>query len=345
MALPVLERPAPIARGNSVAEWADAVPTLHDVFRARQVVHRHLPPTPLLPSAALSARLGCDIHIKCENLQPTGAFKVRGGINLLSQLTPAERDRGVVTASTGNHGQSIAYAAGLFDAKATIVVPAGANALKVAAMRRLGAEVIHAGADFDASRQAAEDHADAIGAYFVHSANEPRLIAGVATYSLEIMEAIPDLDVLIVPVGGGSGLSGACIVGKAINPALRVIGVQAEGAPVVYQSWQRRELLAFDRMDTYAEGMATRVAFGLPSGIIWNLVDDIVLVADAELRQATLTILETTRLLAEGAGAAAVAAARKIQASLAGKRVAVVLSGGNLTLDALRQALAEEQAW
>jgi len=181
--------------------------------------------------------------------------------------------------------------------------------------------------------------------YYVHSANESRLIAGVATYTLEILEAVPDLDVLIVPVGGGSGLSGACLAGKAINPNLTVIGVQTAHAPVIHDSWKRRELLSYDNAPTFAEGVATRVAFELPSHIIWQHVADIRLVTDADLRRAILTILESTRLLAEGAGAAAVAAAYQLRHELSGKKVCAVLSGGNLTLDSLKQAMDEEQPW
>jgi threonine dehydratase len=324
-------------------DWA--IPTLRDVYRARQVVDRYLPRTPLIRPAALAARLRCEVYVKLENLQPIGAFKVRGGIYLLSQLSPEERARGVVTASTGNHGQSIAYAAREFGARAVIYMPQEANPLKVASMERLGAEVVFVGRDFDEAREAAVARAEQDGLHYVHAANEPHLIAGVATYSLEIMEAVPDLDVLFVPVGGGSGLCGACIVGKAINPDLQVIGVQAVGAPVVYESWRRRELLSLDRADTFAEGVATRVAFELPARIMWDTVDDIALVTDAEMRRAILTLLETTRQLAEGAGAAALAAAYARRAELAGKKVGVVLSGGNLTLDGLRQALSEEGPW
>jgi threonine dehydratase len=321
------------------------IPTLHDVYRARRVVNRYLKPTPLLTPAALAARLGCDVYLKCENLQPIGAFKVRGGLNLMSQLPDDIKAKGVVTASTGNHGQSIAYAARQFGVRAIIYMPERANPLKVASMERLGAEVLFHGPDFDACRVEAEAHAARAGMYYVHTANEARLIAGVATYTLEILEEVPDLDILIVPVGGGSGLSGACLAGKAINPNLTVIGVQSSHAPVIHDSWRRRELLAYDRADTFAEGMATRVAFELPAHILWDRVDDICLVTDAELRRAILTILETTRLLAEGAGAAAVAAAYQMRHELAGKKVGAVLSGGNLTLEDLKQAMDEETAW
>lgn len=321
------------------------IPTMPEIQEAREVIGRFLAPTPLLQPPALSRRLGVDLYVKCENLQPIGAFKVRGGINLLSQLSAAERARGVITASTGNHGQSVAYAAREFDATARVFVPEGANEKKVAAMRHLGAEVIFAGDDFAACCDAAEARAERDGAYYVHPANEPRLIAGVATYTLEIMEAVPDLDVLIVPVGGGSGLSGACLAGKALAPALQVIGVQASGAPAVHDSWRRHELLTLDRADTFAEGVATRVAFELPSRIIWEQVDDIRLVDDQEMRRAILTLLETTGMVAEGAGAAALAAAYQMRQDLAGKKVAVVLSGGNITLDGLRQILNEEEPW
>jgi threonine dehydratase len=321
------------------------VPTLRDVYRARSVIERFLSPTPLLQPAALAERMGCDLFVKCENLQPIGAFKVRGGIYLMSQLSEEERARGVITASTGNHGQSIAYAARAFGARALIYVPEGANAKKVAAMRRFGSDVVFAGEDFDACCEAAEARAAADGAYYVHPANEARLIAGVATYTIEILERVPDLDVLIVPVGGGSGLSGACIVGKGISPGLRVVGVQASGAPVVHDSWRRRELLTLDRAETFAEGVATRVAFELPSRIIWEAVDDIRLVDDRDMRRAILTLLETTGLVAEGAGAAALAAAYRMQDDLIGKKVAVVLSGGNITVEGLRKILNEEEAW
>jgi threonine dehydratase len=327
-----------------VPDGSPALPTLHDVFLARRVVARHLPPTPLLQPPALADRLGCDLYVKCENLQPIGAFKIRGGLYLLSQLSPAERARGVVTASTGNHGQSIAYAARAYDTQATIFVPEGANPLKVAAIHRLGAEVVVAGADFDASFAAAERHAAIQGATFVHPANEPRLIAGVATYSLEIIEAVPDLDVLIVPIGGGSGLSGACIAAKGINPKLRLIGVQAAGAPAVHDAWRQRQMVTLDRAETFAEGLATRVSHTLPARIIWERIDDIRLVSDADMRRAIVTLLETTRLLAEGAGAAALAAAEAMRDELAGLKVAIVLSGGNLTLDGLAAALAMEHA-
>lgn len=315
-------------------------PTFHDILRARAVVHRYLPPTPLLQPAALSERLGFEVYLKCENFQPIGAFKVRGGIYLMSRLSPEERARGVVTASTGNHGQSIAYAARLFGVRAIIYAPEDANPLKLAAMRRLGAEVVLTGRDFDEARLACEERAARDGFRYIHSANEPDLIAGVGTYALELIEAVPDLDAVIVPVGAGSGVCGTGIVMKTVNPRIEVIGVQAAGMPVVYESWRQGRLLELDGGSTFAEGLATRVAFELPLRIIRERVDELMLVSDEEMCAAIVELMETAHLVAEGAGAAALAAAHRLRERLAGKKVALIVSGGNITLETLRWAMA-----
>lgn len=325
--------------------WTGPLPTLGDVFRARKVISRHLDPTPLLHAEKLSERLGVTSYVKCENLQPIGAFKIRGGLYLMSRLSDEERARGVVGASTGNHGQSVAYAARAYGARATIFVPEESNPLKVASMERLGATVVKHGADFDVALEAARTFADEQDAYFIHSADEPDLIAGVATATLEMMEEVPDLDAIFVPIGGGSGLCGACLVGKALNPDITVIGVQAEGAPAVYESWRDRELKSLDRADTFAEGVATRNAFAMPAAMLWDVVDEIMLVSDADLRRSILTLLETTAMLAEGAGAAALAGLHQRRNDFAGKKVGIILSGGNLTLDGLQDALNKERAW
>ncbi|HWV36009.1 MAG TPA: threonine/serine dehydratase [Thermomicrobiales bacterium] len=325
--------------------WDGYVPDLSDVFRARRVIRDYLKPTPAIESPALSERFGCRVIVKCENLQPIGAFKIRGGIYLLSQLPAADRKAGVVAASTGNHGQSIAYAARLFGVAATIFVPNGANPLKVAAMERLGATIRFAFDDFIDCHSEAERYARAEGKFFIHSANVPELIAGVGTASLEVIEEFPDLDAIFVAVGGGSGACGACITAKTISPDIRVIGVQAEGAPAVYESWRDREIKKLGPAQTFAEGIAVSEAFTLPARIMWDMLDDFVLVSDAGLKRSMLTLLETTRMLAEGAGAAALAGLHARRHDFEGKTVAVVLSGGNLTLETLEQALTEERPW
>jgi threonine dehydratase len=322
-------------------EWQ--VPTLADVLEARRRISPHLRPTPLYSYDVLNERLEAEVFVKHENHQPVGAFKVRGGINLVSQLSPEERERGVITASTGNHGQSIAYAARLFGVPATICVPEHANPVKVASMRALGAQLVFHGRDYDDAREHCEQLARSGGFRYVHSGNEPLLITGVGTQTLEILEEQPATDLVIVPVGGGSGAAGACVVAKAINPAVRVIGVQSAAAPAAYRSWQERRLLE-DTMETFAEGLATRTAFELPQQILWRHLDDFVLVSDEEIRAAQVLMIETTRNLVEAAGAAPLAAALKLRAQVAGNRVALIASGGNVSRAQLLELLSREGA-
>ncbi|MEA2614433.1 MAG: threonine dehydratase [Chloroflexota bacterium] len=317
----------------------DATLTLVDVLAARRRLAPYLAPTALLRHPRLTPLVGTDVLVKHENHQPTGAFKVRGGINLVSQLTEDERDRGVIAASTGNHGQSVAYAAALFGVRSVICVPEGANPVKVGSIRDCGAELVVHGRDFDEAREHCEDLAAERGYRYIHSGNEPLLIAGVATATLEILEADPLIDVLIVPVGGGSGAAAACIAGKAVKPSLEVIGVQAEAAPAAWRSWKARRLVE-DRMETFAEGLATGTAFELPQRILWAMLDDFVLVSDDDMRQAMVLMLEATRNLVEAAGAAPLAAAMRLRDRLAGRRVALVASGGNVTLDQLEAVLS-----
>lgn len=320
-------------------------PTMTDVLDARRLISRYLSPTPTLAPPALAEALGFDIFLKCENMQPIGAFKIRGGINLIGRLRADERARGVVTASTGNHAQSIAWAAQLFGVPATIYMPEGCNPHKLAATRRLGAEVVLEGADFDEARVAAEERAQRDNLRYIHSANEPLLIAGVATYALELLEAEPDLDVIYVPVGGGSGVCGTALVVKALRPEARVIAVQAANMPAVYRAFHERRMLSLEGGSTFAEGLATRVSFALTWRMMQELVDDVVLVSEEDMRQAMLLLLEHAHVVAEGAGAAAVAAARNAAGALHGKRVGAIVSGGNVTLETLRRAMCDDRAW
>ena len=287
-------------------------------------------------SSTLCKQLGFEAYVKCENLLPTGAFKVRGGLTLLSRLSEEERLRGVITASTGNHGQSIAYSASLFSVKAVVGMPKGSNPIKVEAIKDLGAVVEFHGSDFDEARLWVEEEAKRKGYRYIHSANEPLLITGVGTLYLEIMEDLPDVEAIIVPIGGGSGAAAACVVAKSLNPKVKVFGVQAEKAPAVYLSWKNKKMVETTSAETFAEGLATRVSFQLTLDIINQLIDDIVLVSEEEMKRAILALLETTHQLAEGAGAASTAAAFKLRDKLQGKKVALVLTGGNLTLQTLQ---------
>jgi threonine dehydratase len=309
---------------------SSTVPDLADVLAARQRIAPYLQPTPLYRYPTLDALAGAELWVKHENHLPVGAFKIRGGINLLSQLSPEDRSRGVVTASTGNHGQSISYAANLLGIKAIICVPEQANPVKVESMRALGAEVEFAGRDFDDAREHCEKLAADHGYRYIHSANEPALIAGVGTYTLELLEQRPDVEVIIVPVGGGSGASGACIVAKTVRPGIQVIAVQAQAAPSAYKSWRAKELIP-DTTSTFAEGMATRTSFELTQRIMGELLDDFVLVSEDGLKDATKVMIEKTRNLVEPAGAAALGAVLADPARFAGRRVALVCSGGNIS--------------
>ncbi len=315
------------------------VPTLVDVLDAQRVIRPYLAPTPFERNDEISERLGAEVWIKYENVQPIRAFKVRGGINLVSRLSADERARGIITASTGNHGQSIAYAGRIFGARVVVGVPEASNPVKVAAMRRLGAEVVETGPDFDAARAWVEQTAGERGMRYIHAANEPLLVAGVATTTLEMLEAVPDLDVIVSPIGGGSGASGHCIAGKAINPKLQVIGVQAAGAPSVWRAFHEGRTDPLDRVDTIAEGLATRSTFSFPLAILRERLDDLILVTDDELRQAMVLLLRAARTLAEPSGAASTAGALKLGDRLRGKKVGLVITGGNVTVETLKGVL------
>ncbi len=312
--------------------------TLADVLAARLIVYRTLRPTPLLRHALLNAETGLDLYVKHENHNPTSAFKVRGGLNLVGRLTADER-RGVVTATTGNHGQSIAMACRLERVPCTIAVPEGNNPEKNAAMRALGAEVIETGSDFDAARECVERLHRERGLRYVHSANEPLLIAGVATYALEVFEDLPDADVILVPIGGGSGASGCALVRSWTGSRAKVIGVQAAGADAFARSWRTGTRVVGERVATFAEGMATRVTFDLPFGILRQHLDDIVTLTEEELMDGIRLALRCTHNLAEGAGAASLAAAVKLRGTLDGKKVVCVMSGGNIDQATLARVL------
>lgn len=314
-------------------------PTLADVQDARAFIAAYLPlPTPLLRSDALSERLGVEVRLKLESLLPTSAFKVRGGVNLVGR-DPSGR-AGVMGASTGNHGQSLAWAGQRFGVPVTIYVPRGANPVKVASMRALGAEIVEHGTDYDDARVECERRARETGRRYVHSGDEPYLIAGVATATLEALEQWPEVDTIVVPVGGGSGVSGAAIAAKISGRSIDVIGVQSEGAPAAYLSWREGALRTTEAVRTIAEGLATRTAFALPQRIMRERLDDFVLVTDDDLRRAMRALMLDAHVVAEAAGAAPTAAAWKLRDRLRGKRVALWVSGGNATEAQLRDALA-----
>jgi threonine dehydratase len=312
------------------ADVLDALPRVREVLSA----------TALIEWPGLSELLGCQFFVKHENHHPVGAFKVRGGINLIGTLSDEKKAAGILGCSTGNHGQSLAFACRRFGVKCTIVVPEGNNPDKNAAICDLGAKLIEAGRDFDEARDFLEREIAPQGGFYVHSANEPKLIAGVGTMACEIFDVLPDPDVILVPIGLGSGVCGNGIVAKAVRPKTVVIGVQASGADAVARSWKSGRLETNDSADTWAEGISTRVPADMTLDIMRQVMDDIIIVDDDELRRACFSLLKRTHNLAEGAGAAALAAAYQQRERFAGKKVVGILSGGNLDLAELPRIMA-----
>jgi threonine dehydratase len=313
-------------------------PTIRDVYAARDVVSRYLPRTPLVRSDALSAELGAEVYLKREETLPTGAFKVRGGVNLVSQLDDEFRETGLIAASTGNHGQSVAYAGEQFDVPVHIAVPEDANPDKVAAMERYGATVHLRGDTFDDAREWAEQRATEEGYRYVHSANESALVAGIGTAGIEILEDLPDVEYLFVPIGGGSSASAYGMTVGGLTDA-QVIGVQSASAPAMHRAWAEDTLEPSDRMDTFAEGLATSVPFALTTRMLREYLADFLLVEDEALREGVVSMFEDEHIVMEGACAAALAGARAMADEIAGSTVVLQVSGRNIDRESLMELL------
>lgn len=318
--------------------------TFADVLDARERLAPYLAPTPLRHYPLLDALMGggTSLLIKHENHQPTCSFKVRNGLSFITGLAAEERALGVVAASTGNHGQGVAYAASLLGVRATICVPVGNNPEKNAAMRSWGATVVEEGRDYDESVDTMLRIAGETGMSVGHSTNDPRIIAGAATMSLEMIEQAGGLDAVVVAVGGGSQSVGALTVARELLPGLAVYGVQAAGAPAIHDSWHARTPMQSARADTFAEGVATRQPYALTYSTLCDGLAGFVTVTDAELAEGIRTILKLTHNLVEGAGALGVTAALKLKEQLRGKRVGVIFSGANLDTAVLRRILNRE---
>lgn len=330
---------AGVDRHATTGTWTP--PSFDEILAARTFVRRHLTPTPLVHVPALSESLGFEYYAKCENLQPIGGFKIRGGLYLIGTAGQDEIGAGAISASTGNHGLSVANAGRRFGVPVVIYAPASnVNQPKMEAIRDVGAEVRLHGRDFDEARVEAERVAEAEGRRFVHPANEPKLLAGVAGIALEILDDLPDVDVIIAPVGGGSCAAAICLAVKQARPQTQVIAVQSERAPAAWRAFRNRTLEPHPRMETIHEGIATRVPFELTTRVLWNLLDDFVLASDEEITAGIPLLARHARLVAEGAGAASLAAAIKLRDCLQGKKVVGILSGGNIPMDRLVRALA-----
>lgn len=317
-------------------------PTLQDLYAARPRVYAALRPTPLLKHALLDEALGLDIHVKHENHNPTCAFKVRGGLNLVAQLSADDRRRGVISASTGNHGQSIAFAARIHGVRCRIVVPVGNNPEKNAAMRAWGATVVEEGRDYDESVDVMKRLAREQNLVIAHSTNNVHVVAGAGTMTLEMLEQADGLDAIVMAIGGGSQAVGALTVVRELSPEVKVYGAQAAGASATHDTFHARAPVRTERAATFAEGVATRQPYELTIATLCDGLEDFITVTDAELAEAIRIILKATHNLVEGAGAVGLAAALKLREELRGLRVGVVFSGGNLDTAVLRRVLAGE---
>jgi threonine dehydratase len=295
--------------------------------------------TPCPHSHTLSELTGTRCFIKLENLQMTGSFKERGAANLLLQLDDGERRRGVVAASAGNHGLALAFHAARLGIPATIVMPTYAPLIKVTSARRYGAEVVLHGADYDEAYEHARALGDARGAVFVHPFDDARVVAGQGTIGLELLEQVPDLDAVVAPVGGGGLIGGLAVAIKACRPSARVIGVQSAAVPAMQAALRARERVRLPAGATLADGIAVRQVGALTLALAARLVDDIVTVDEEELANAILLLLEIEKTVAEGAGAAPLAALLNRPLGLGGARVVLVLSGGNIDVTMLARII------
>jgi threonine dehydratase len=318
--------------------------TWDDVVAARARIAPYLSPTPLRHYPALDAEVGHGIRVlvKHENHNPTNAFKARNGMSLISALSDEQRRRGVIAATRGNHGQGLAWAGGLLGVPVTICVPLGNSPEKNAAIRGFGAELIEIGRDYDESAQHASRLAVERGLFVAHSTNDARIIAGAATITAEILEAEPGVDAMVVAVGGGSQCVGALVSARQLRPALQVHGVQAAGAAAIHDGWHAGRAVAYDRADTFADGLATRSTYEMTFGALRAGLAGFVTASEAAMAEAVRMLIRTTHNLAEGAGASGLAGLLGLRELLAGKTVAIILSGSNVDEPVLRRILDRE---
>jgi threonine dehydratase len=316
--------------------------TVDDVRAAEARIRPHLAPTPMRHYPLLDALVGygIEVWVKHENHHPTQSFKIRNGLNTVLGRDEASRRRGIIAASTGNHGLGVAYAGKLTGTPVTICVPEGNNPEKNAGIRALGAELVEVGARYDATIAACAAMAAERGMTIAHSTNDPLVLAGAGTMTLEILAQAPPLDALVIALGGGSQAVGALTVAAARQPGLRVYAVGASGAPAQYESWRRGERLTGQAVQTFAEGIATGAAYELTFETLRVGLAGFVTVTDEALYAAIRDLIRVTQNLPEGAGAAGLAGLRELAPELAGRRVGIVMCGGNLAERDLRRAIS-----
>lgn len=334
-----MEAPKPLDSPGS--PWPICV---EDVLQARRRIRSYLAPTPLRRYAPLDAAVGSGIAVwvKHENHNPTNSFKVRNALSVMTALPEEEKKRGVVAATRGNHGLGVAWAGSLLGAGVTICVPRGNNAEKNEGMRGLGAVLVEEGRDYDESLEVAQRLVRERGLRMVHSTNDRKVIAGAATVTLEILEEQPDLDAMVVSVGGGSQAVGALTVARAVRPGMPVYAVQAERACATHDSWRAGRPIAKSSADTFADGLATRNAYEMTFPALQAGLAGFVLVSEGEMAEAIRLLLRTTHGLVEGAGAAGLAGLVRLREQLAGKKIGIIVSGGNIDRETLRRVISGE---
>jgi threonine dehydratase len=321
---------------------AQAAVTLSDVRKAAAVIHDSVTVTACNESRTLGDICGCRLFLKFENLQFTATFKERGALNRLQALSPEERKRGVIAMSAGNHAQGVAYHAKRLGIPATIVMPVGSPMVKIENTRRHGAEVIITGQTLEEAATVVRSHAAAHGFTLVHPYDDPLIIAGQGTIGLEMIEAVPELDTLVVPIGGGGLISGIATAAKALKPSIRIVGVQAQLYPSMYNAIRGEQLPM--RGDTLAEGIAVKAPGKITTKIVRDLVDDILLVSEDQIERAVATLISIEKTVVEGAGAAGLAAVLAAPERFAGRNVGLVLTGGNIDTRLIASVLTRELA-
>jgi threonine dehydratase len=319
-------------------EAASEQVNLTRTLMARALINKYLNRTNLICYSELSRLIGCEAFVKHENHNPTGSFKIRGALNFFHHMSREELETGILVATRGNHGLAMAWAGQWFHVPCTVVVPENNNPELNRIIESYGAELIVHGEDFYDAQSYCDELVDSAGYYYVQQGNEPEILNGIATMGLEILEDLPDADTIICPIGGGAGCASLLKTARAIKPSIEIIGVEPANAPSFYTSWQRKEIVTLDEAHTIADGLAARTVFHLPYVILRDTINDVVLLSEDEILEGVRMALTATHNLAEAAGAVSLIAAWKIRDRLAGKKVVMIMSGGNLNMDHLKKA-------
>ena len=312
---------------------------LNRTLMARAPINKYLNRTNLICYSELSRPIGCEAFVKHENHNPTGSFKIRGALNFFHHMSREELETGILVATRGNHGLAMAWAGQWFHVPCTVVVTEKNNPELNRIIESYGAELIVHGEDFYDAQSYCDELVDSAGYYYVQQGNEPEILNGIATMGLEILEDLPDADTIICPIGGGAGCASLLKTARAIKPSIEIIGVEPANAPSFYTSWQRKEIVTLDEAHTIADGLAARTVFHLPYVILRDAINDVVLLSEDEILEGVRMALTATHNLAEAAGAVSLIAAWKIRDRLAGKKVVMIMSGGNLNMDHLKKAI------